>query len=166
MVSPELLRRYPFFSSLSHDQLATLAMVGEEMSVEAGHRFFDEGDKLRYLYFVLEGNINITVGVPDRTADQDVREQIMGKYIAEDIVASHIVPGQLFGWSALIPPHTSTAGAISRHASRVVAFDCEELAPVFQEDCPFANVMLQKVANVIRERLRDMRIQSLAFLSA
>jgi CRP-like cAMP-binding protein len=164
MVSPELLRRYPFFSCLSHDQLATLAMAGQEITVEARHHFFMEGDKLRYMYFLLEGNVDITIGVPDRKAEQDVREQIMGNFIAEDIVVSHIVPGQLFGWSAMIPPNTSTAGAVSVYSSRVVAFDCEALMQVFEEDCPFANLMLQKVAKVIRARLRDMRIQSLAFV--
>ena len=166
MVSPELLRRYPFFSCLSHDQLATLAMAGREISVEAGHRFFQEGDKLRYMYFLLEGNIDITIGVPDRTAEQDFRDQIMGNFIAKDIAVSYIVPGQLFAWSAMIPPHTSTAGAVSVYSSRVVAFDCEALMQVFQEDCQFGTLMLQKVAKVIRARLRDMRIQSLAFVPA
>jgi hypothetical protein len=43
-------------------------------------------------------------------------------------------------------------------------FECEELRQVFEDDCPFGLVMMQKAAQVIRERLRDMRIQSLADL--
>jgi hypothetical protein len=37
MVSPELIRRYPFFAGLDYDQLVKLAKVAQEYKVEAGH---------------------------------------------------------------------------------------------------------------------------------
>jgi hypothetical protein len=33
MISPELLRRYPFFSFLTPEQQRSIAMIGEETSV-------------------------------------------------------------------------------------------------------------------------------------
>ncbi|HSG18723.1 MAG TPA: hypothetical protein VLE70_20680, partial [Anaerolineae bacterium] len=60
------------------------------------------------------------------------------------------------------PPHVSTAGARAATQTRVLVFDCEELLRIFQEDSEFGYLMLQKIANAIRQRLRDMRIQSLA----
>ena len=166
MVSPELLRRYPFFACLTPDQIFTLAKAGEELKIEAGHYFFHEGDSLNSLFFVLEGNIDITVGVPDRSVKQDVSESIMGNFIAEEVTVSHVTPGQIFAWSAMIPPHVSTASATATVPSRVIAFDCEELMQTFEKDCKFGYLMLQKVARVIRGRLRDMRIQSLAYVHA
>ena len=166
MISPELLRRYPFFACLTHDQLGTLAKAGEELNIEAGHYFFHEGDSLKSLFFVLEGKIDITVGIPDRTVKQDVREGLMGNFIAEDVTVSTVAPGQIFAWSAIIPPHVSTASAIATIPGRVIAFNSDKLNHAFQEDCAFGYLMLQKIAGVIRKRLRDMHIQSLAFVHA
>jgi len=166
MISTESLRRYPFFACITRDQLVILANVGELLDIEAGHYFFHEGDRLNSLFFVLEGNIDIAIGIPDRTVEQNVREQIMGNFIAEEVTVSTVRPGQIFAWSALIPPHVSTASAKATVPSRVIAFDTEPLKQAFQTDCSFNNLMLQKIAVVIRQRLRDMRIQSLAFIPA
>ena len=166
MISPELMRRYPFFACLTPDQLVTLAEAGEELNIEVGHYFFHEGDSLKSLFFVLEGNIDITVGIPDRRIKQDVREGIMGNFIAEDVTVSTVSPGQIFAWSAMIPPNVSTASATATVPGRVIAFDCEKLMQAFQQEPNFGYLMLQKVAGVIRGRLRDMRIQSLAFVHA
>ena len=56
MVSPELLRRYPFFAGLSHDYLSKLAKMSEELAVEEGHYFFHEEDELDTFYLTLEGD--------------------------------------------------------------------------------------------------------------
>ena len=166
MVSPELLRRYPFFAGLTHDQVHILAMKANEESVEAGHYFFHEGDALDRLFFTIAGTIDIVVGIPDHNEVQETANQILGNFVAEDVTVSNVGPGQIFAWSALIPPHISTAGAISRTSSIVVTFGREDLSEVFRNDCDFSYLMLEKVAGVIRQRLRDMRIQSLAFVHA
>ena len=46
MVSLELLRCYPFFGGLDTDQLNILAKLADEMTVEAEHIFFREGDSV------------------------------------------------------------------------------------------------------------------------
>ena len=46
MVSPELIRRYPFFAGLDYDHIVKLSKVADEKSVEAGHCFFHETDDL------------------------------------------------------------------------------------------------------------------------
>ena len=166
MISPELIRRYPFFSGLNFDQITNLAKVAEEVNVESGHYFFHEGDRLRKLFLVMEGKVDVAVSITDRNHVQNVAEQIVGNFITEDVAVSTIGPGQLFAWSALLPPYVSTAAARAATPSRVLAFDSEDLYRIFQEDCAFGYLMLQKVASVIRQRLRDMRIQSLAFVPA
>lgn len=166
MISPELIRRYPLSSGLSFDRITTLAVAANEVTVEAGHYFFYEGDTLRELFLVMDGQVDIVVSIPDRNHVQHIAEQIMGNFVTEDIIVSNAGPGQLFAWSALIPPHVSTAGAKAVTPTRVLAFDNEDLFKIFQEDCNFGYLMLQKVASVTRQRLRDMQIQSLAYVSA
>jgi CRP-like cAMP-binding protein len=146
MVSPELIRRYPFFTGLNIDQVVTLAKAASEETVEIGHYFLHEGEQLDHFYFVLEGEVAIVIELPS----QD-----------REVVTSTIGPGEVFAWSALVPPHSSTANVKAVAPCRVIAFDCRELWPAFEKDCRFGYLMMQKTAQVIRERLQCLRTESL-----
>ncbi len=149
MVSPELLRRYPFFAGLDMDQLVTLAKVADEVEVEAGHYFFHEGEKLDTFYLILEGMVAIVVELPDRES-----------------IISTLGPGETFAWSTVVPPYTATASAKALTPCRVVAFERQALWKEFESDWRFGYLMMQRVAQVVRDRLHDTRIQSLAYVTA
>lgn len=165
MISPELLRRYPFFANLSEDQLVTLAQAASEVTVEANHYFFRDGDELDSFYLVVEGEAAIAIEVPDQAVEQKVSRQLTGKLQTTDVVVSTIEPGDVFGWSALVPPHESTASGKATTASRVIAINAAQLRPSFEEDTAFGYLMMQKAAQVTRERLRDLRIEVLSYLA-
>jgi CRP-like cAMP-binding protein len=162
MISPEVLRRYPFFSRLSIEQISTLAKLADEMTVDDGHYFFREDEISKSFYLVLEGAVAIVFELPERDVEHSISDQFMRKLQTKDIVVSTVGPGDVFGWSGIIPPHSATAGAKAVTPCRVVSFDCEELMKEFEQDCAFGYVLTQKAAQVISERLRDMRIESLA----
>jgi CRP-like cAMP-binding protein len=166
MVSPEIIRRYPFFAGLSQEYLVTLAKNANEERVNSGHRFFGEGDELNAFYLVLEGAVGIGIAVPDPAVSQGLAGQLIGEVKTKDVTVSTVGSGDVFGWSALIPPTCSSAAARSVTPCRVITFDCRELLRLFQEDCSFGFLMVQKAAQVIRERLRDMRIESLALYAS
>ncbi len=134
MVSPELLRRYPFFAGLTHDQLVALAMTADEMEVEAGHRFFSEGDALDAFYLVIEGDVGIVFEVPDTNVKQSVAGQLTGELKTTDVVISHVGPGEPFGWTAIAREGGATAGAVAQVDSKVVAFDMDKMMETFEED--------------------------------
>ena len=162
MVSPELLRRYPFFADLSPDQLVTLAQVGNELIVDEAHYFFREAEELRYFYIVVEGKVAILVDCPDPTVKQPVSGQLTGNLITQEVIISTVAPGQMFGWSALVSPHLATSSAKTLTPAHVISFDCQELHRRFEKDCQFGYLMILKASQVIRGRLRDMRIESLS----
>ena len=162
MISPELIRRYPFFAGLSHDQITTLAQLADEKSVETGHCFFREGDELKYFYMTLEGRVAINLGLTDHGAKQQFFNLITGKPKLKDVPVNTIESGDFFGWSGLIPPYQATASAIAMMPSRVISFSCEELLRAFQEDCQFGYLMTQKVAKIVRQRVQDLQIELLA----
>ncbi len=164
MVSPELIRRYPFFAGLAYDHILKLAEVADEQTVETGHYFFHEGDELGSFYLVLEGAVAIVVEVPDRDVEQEFSGQLTGKLKIKDVTTSTVRTGDIFGWSGLIPPHKATAAVKAIMPCRVLAFNSRELWQLFEDDCRFAFVMTLKGAQVIRERLRNMRIETLAHL--
>ncbi|HIC89596.1 MAG TPA: Crp/Fnr family transcriptional regulator [Anaerolineae bacterium] len=150
MVSPELLRRYPFFAGLDMDQITILARSADEVTVETGHYFFHEGEELSSFYIILEGAVAIVFELPQHD---------------REIVISTLGPGDVFAWSGLVPPHSSTASGKALTWCRVLSFDCREIRKSFEEDWHFGYLMMEKAAQVIRGRLRDLRIESLAYLA-
>ena len=96
MISPELIRRYPFFSGLNFNQITTLATVADEMTVETGYYFFHEGDNLTKLFLVMDGKVDV------------LTETDTGP-----VVAITLEQNQLFGEMALLNnvPRNSTLKA-------------------------------------------------------
>ncbi len=164
MVSPELIRRYPFFAGLSMEQIVILAKAASAMTVEAEHYFFREGEELDHFYVVVEGAVAIMIDLPDESAGESVSQQLMGDFKTSEVVLSSIGPGEMFAWSALIPPHNATSSGKCLTPGRVISFDCGKLRKTFEEDYQFGYLMVQKFADIIRERLRAMRIETLAHI--
>jgi CRP-like cAMP-binding protein len=165
MISPELLRRYPFFAGLNMDQINMLSKLANEEIVEPGHYFFHENEALDSFFLDVEGAVAIVFELPERDVDHKISDQFMRKLKTKDVVISTVSPGDVFGWSGLVPPYTATAGAKALTPCRVIAFDRKEIVAIFDKDCEFGYLMTQKAAQVIRERLHDFRIESLAFVN-
>jgi CRP-like cAMP-binding protein len=64
MISPETLRRFPLFGGLQPEMIKTIAMLGEEVSYEQGTWLFREGGSADWLFLVLEGEVELSVGLP------------------------------------------------------------------------------------------------------
>lgn len=164
MISPELIRRYPFFAGLEHEQIVALANVASEFKAETDHYFFHEGDMLDNFYLLVEGAAAIVIEVTSQNIEHTVSEQLTGNMQTSDVVTSVVGPGEVFGWSALISPHQATSSVKATTPCRVVAFDCRELRKTFKDNCEFGYLMVEKVAQIVRDRLRDMRVESLAHM--
>ena len=164
MISIEMLRRYPLFAGFTREQIDDLARVAEEGAMLAGHKFISEGERLTNFYLVLEGTVGIIIKVPDRDFEQSLTRQITNNLITRDVTVSTVGEGEVFGWSALIPPNRSTANVKALTDCRVLDFDYQQLQPVIDEDCCFGHQLTLKAAQTIRARLRDRRVENLAEL--
>lgn len=162
MISPEVLRRFPFFAGLSHEHLVALADLAEESSVDEGARFFREGDLLEAFYLNLEGTVGIFIELPAKAAAQTVAGQLTGEFPTKDVVISSVGPGDAFGWSGLVSPFQATASAKALTPCQVLSFDCQQLRQLLDDDCELGYRMTQRAAEVMISRLRDLRIESLA----
>jgi CRP-like cAMP-binding protein len=162
MISPEMLRRYPFFAGLSHEQLVTMAMIGDEQTVEAGRLFFHEGDMLDTFYLVVEGEVAIMLEVTAGDVRQTISRQLTGAIETAAVTVSQVGPGESFGWTTIAANHHATAGAKAVTATRVLTFGREKLLDAFEKDCNLGYRMLQQILRVARQRLHDLRVESLA----
>lgn len=148
MVSPELIRRYQCFSGLSPEHIDQLAQMSSEIVVDRGYMFFREEDPLDAVFLLIEGEVAIVTDLPEKGLE---------------VTTGMIVPGELFGWSGLLPPFQATASARANTSSRVLILDCVQLRMAFERDQTFAYILTQRIAQVIRDRLNGLRAESLAF---
>jgi CRP-like cAMP-binding protein len=149
MISPELLRKYPFFGSLDDNHLRELAMLAEEVIFESGEVIFQEGGPADALYFLLDGYVDLYYTLADTRAASPEK----------GIPVGDINPGEPFSISALIEPHVLTATASTAISSRVLKFDAQRLQALFKQDRKLAYALTYQAAKAAIERLHASRIQ-------
>jgi len=101
MISPELLRRYPFFSFLDDNHLKAVAMIAEEENHPGGTNILQSGDPADALYLLMKGSVDLFYVVQEEFHPSSKKEFLMGE----------VNPEEPFGISALIEPYQYTASA-------------------------------------------------------
>jgi CRP-like cAMP-binding protein len=152
MISVELLRRYPFFGKLGHEQLKTLAMIGEEVELKDGQVVIEEGKAADALYFLVDGSVALYHPVGSAHTSGASKE----------VVVCEINPGEPFSISALIEPHVLTSTARSTGTSRVIRLKVDDLKAAFAKDAGLECMMVRCVAEAAMGRLNSTRVQLVA----
>ena len=145
MISPEVLRRYPFFCCLNEDQQKAIAMVTEELHVDAGKELFLEGQPVQALYLLMEGSVDLYYSASSEPKDQ--------------FLVGEINPGEPFAISAMIEPYTFTATARVAAPSRVLRIDAKALRALCEVDCRMGYQLIKQIAAMSLERLHFARVQ-------
>jgi CRP-like cAMP-binding protein len=149
MISPELLRRYPFFAFLDEAQLRAVAMLSEEIEMENGALVFESGKPAEALWLLIEGGLDLYYVVADR--DDPI--------LKKEFFLSEFSAGDVFGISALIEPYVYNASIRTSTASRVVKMDGAGLRALSEVDTKLSASLMKATAKIALERLRDTRIQ-------
>jgi CRP-like cAMP-binding protein len=164
MVSTELIRRFPVFAGLSHDNMVKVASAGELLEYPEEHMFFRTGDVMDTLYVCVEGTIKICLQATAGDVRHGVADQLTGNVATESVVVSTVTNGEVFGWSSLVTPHEATSMVSAATPVKVVEFDANELRRVFEEDYSLGYDIAIRLIRVVSQRLRDMRIESLSHI--
>lgn len=149
MISPELLRRYPFFGLLNEDQLYAIAMISDEVDIEAGAILFEECKPAEALYLLVEGGVDLYYKSEEEYHPKTRKEFLVGE----------INPGEIFSLSAMIEPYVLSASARASKASKLVKIDAVELRKLCQEDPQMGYAVMQQIAKALMERLAYTRVQ-------
>jgi CRP-like cAMP-binding protein len=151
MISPETLRFYPLFAHQDASMLAQIAELAEDKKVETGYQLFFEGEVAKSLYLVLDGSVVLTMNMGE-TGDQKIEElEPVGK-------------GEVVGWSSIVKPHIYKLGAYTGQKSHLVAFDGEKLRELFDQNPSFGYYFMQKLAEVIGDRLISKCVQIMSLV--
>jgi len=147
MISPELLRRYPFFGPLNDAQLKAIAMIADEVTIEAGVTLFNEKEPAEAMYLLKEGSIDLFYTVEE---DPEFRKEFP---------VGEINPGEPFGISSIIDPYILTSTARAASSSKLVRIAANPLRALCEVNNELALIFLRQVAKVALERLEATRVQ-------
>jgi len=143
MISPEVLRRYPYFAGIDEASLKQLAMIAEEKTVPADTVLFREGDPAIHLSIILKGEVNIQYMLGDgalRTVDT-------------------LVEGDLLMWSALVEPYKATALGTTTKDTHLARIDAAQLRQLCQKNPMLGYRLMTQVAKLLAHRLEGARVQ-------
>lgn len=152
MISPELLRRFPFFNFMDDTQLKAVAMITEDKTCGQDELIVQEGTPASRFYFLIEGSVAYFYHV---TTEHD-------PYYNKDYFISSINPGEIFGISALIEPFIYTATMQADKPSHYIQIDALSLRALCEVDLRLACGLSRAVAKAAMERLQDTRVQLVA----
>jgi CRP/FNR family transcriptional regulator, cyclic AMP receptor protein len=146
MVSPELLRRYPFFALLNNEQLKAIAMIAEEKTYAKGAIIIKENLPAHKLMLLLEGDVDLIYSGGGEGA------------ICNALVGS-IAPGEVLGVSSLIEPYTYICSARNTMPVKVVEIDGVAIRALMQVDAHLGYTLMSNVAAAVLERLKYTQVE-------
>ena len=152
MISPELLRRYPFFGFLDDAQLRAVAMIAEEVTADTSESLFEAEQPALALYLLVEGRVELWHIATDKH-EQGLHQEF---YIGD------INPGEILGISAVIEPYHYVSAARVTGPTRVIRIEAAALRALCEVDCKLGYGLMKQTAKAALERLHDTRIQLIA----
>jgi CRP-like cAMP-binding protein len=141
----EVLKRSDLFRELDNKHLALVVEMGAAQVFDAGIIIYKQGSTADLIYVIEEGLVGIILEVGP-LAERQVQ------------AAANF---ESFGWSAMIPPYTRTATVKAIEQTKVIVFDGRELTAFCTKHGEESFKIMQALARVIAERLRQAYIQLL-----
>ena len=142
MVSPELLRRYPFFSMLNDEQLKAIAMIAQEKTYPKDTLLVKENCPANVLMLLLDGDVDLIYSGGGEGA------------ICNALVGS-IAPGI----SSLIEPYTFISSARCTMPVRVVEIEGAALRALMAVDQKLGYALMCNTAAAVLERLKYTQVE-------
>lgn len=152
MISPELLRRFPFFNFMGDSQLKAVAMIAEEIQYKIGTNIIEASSPARSLFFLIDGSAAYYYIVTTEH-DPDYKHEY---YISD------FNPGEIFGISALIEPYIYTAAVRAEKPCTVIKIEASALRALCEVDMKLSCGLMQAIAKAAMERLQHTRVQLVA----
>jgi CRP/FNR family transcriptional regulator, cyclic AMP receptor protein len=134
-----------FGASLSADTCARLAALGRVVDLPEGVAVVQEGAPCQDMGLVVSGRIALRLSLPGEL----------------DRTILTLETGDVFGWSALLPPAIATSTGIAIVPSRAILFDGDRLRRAVAVDCELAAAIYQRLFASVARRLVATRVQML-----
>lgn len=147
---PELLSDSPFFQGLDDAVLEQVAGCAQTARFADGDVVFRAGQPADTFYLIRHGRVAVELHNPSRGT----------------ITMDTLHDGEVVGWSWLVPPYTWMFDARAAEATSALAFDGACLRGKCDIDPGMGYALMQRVSQVMYERLQAARMQLLDMYGA
>lgn len=138
-MTADIFFQVPFFHGLTAEQLDLLRPLFTPIDCYSGTLLFEQGDLAQYLYLVVVGEVNVRYKPDD----------------GPEIVVARVKPGGILGWSSALGNRVYTSGAICTSYSQLLRVRGKDLRDLCARNPETGVVVLDRLAQVIAERLRS-----------
>lgn len=146
----ELLHDSPFFHGLPSPALTEVAGCARTARFDEGQILFRAGQQANTFYLVRHGRVSIELHNPSRGT----------------VTLDTLHDGEVVGWSWLVPPYMWMFDARAAQSTSAVAFDGACLRGKCDADPALGYALMQRVSQVMYERLQAARVQMLDMYGA
>ncbi len=136
-------------TGLKPETRIALAHLGRLASVSVGDVLTREGEPNDTVGIVLRGRLALRLRVPERGP----------------VTILTVEPGDVVGWSALVPPHRASSTAIATVPTELALFDGAALREALAQDSELAAEFYPLLLNAVARRLEGTRLQLLDLFS-
>jgi CRP/FNR family cyclic AMP-dependent transcriptional regulator len=134
-----------FGSGLSPHARSRLAECATLRDHQAGETILREGDETALFAIVTRGRVALRMHVPERGP----------------VTILTVEPGDVLGWSAVVPPHRSTSTAVTIEPTTLLSFEPRRLRALLEADLPLAATLYPRLMEAMGRRLGATRHQLL-----
>jgi CRP/FNR family cyclic AMP-dependent transcriptional regulator len=134
-----------FGAGLSPEAIARLAAIALLRDVPASTELTREGQVTEDFAIVLSGRVALRTLVPERGM----------------VTILTVEPGDVLGWSAIVPPHRATSTGIAIEPVRMLVLPGEPLRGLLRADHALAASVYPRVLQAVGRRLAATRLQLL-----
>jgi CRP/FNR family transcriptional regulator, cyclic AMP receptor protein len=144
----KVLSHSVFMEGLTEEQLRLIDSLIEEVHYQQNDLIFQQGERTRYLYFVVDGRVAIRFNPEDGPV----------------LTVSEISSGDVFGWSAALGTTCYTSSAVCLEEGSFLRLEGTDLKKLCQEHPETGILILNRLAGVIAQRLRGTHEKVVAML--
>ena len=123
---------------LSPEVYTRLEVLTRLVEYPTGATVLRDGIDTPFLGVILEGRAALRFRIPE---------------LGNRLTIVTIEPGELLGWSAVVPPYRATVDAVATEPTRILAIDAAALRERLTADCELAAELLPLVLESVSQRL-------------
>jgi CRP-like cAMP-binding protein len=146
MTTMQVLQDHELFRGLDSEELLLLQTFTTAVAVERGSAIFTEGEPARFLYAIRQGKVGLEMAVPKPDGGYTRR-----------MMVTILGPHDVFGWSALVEPHTFTLSARALEQCDLVKVEGRALREALHIYREVGFVVMSNLAEILAKRLAQTR---------
>ena len=141
------LRDNELFRDLTIDELRRLQVDVREVQFDIDTKVFGQGQSAKAVHFVASGLISL-------------RKELMAPVEIPPTDSSITLcgPGEMIGWSALVPPNRYTLTAVTKMPATLLVVEGQALLAAMERHPAIGFKLMRSLAGVVSRRLRQIEV--------